>query len=125
LQEIPLIDGKVVVESRPIPAARLRRPFMIEEQTIKAAKRWTPEEVRLLIREIITDLAPSPEEPVPEARLIEDLGCHSLSLLELAFSLEDEFDLPTIDETTARQILTVNDVEQHVLAQLKSNGQLA
>lgn len=98
---------------------------MIAEQIVKTTKRWTPEEVRLLIREIITDLAPSPEEPVPEARLIEDLGCHSLSLLELAFSLEDEFDLPTIDETTARQILTVNDVEQHVLAQLKSNGQLA
>jgi acyl carrier protein len=94
------------------------------EESVKATPRWTHEDVRKIVREIITDLAPAKAEPVPEARLVEDLGCHSLSLLELAFSLEDEFDLPTIDEQTARKILTVNDVEQHVLTHLQAAGQM-
>jgi acyl carrier protein len=94
------------------------------EQSVKTAERWNPEQVRNLLREIISDLAPSPGELVPQARLIEELGYHSLSLMELAFSLEDEFDLPTIDEATARKILTVSDVEKHVLAHLMSTGQL-
>jgi len=94
------------------------------EPVVKTAKSWTHAEVCALIQEIISDLAPSPGEPVVAARLVEDLGFHSLSLLELAFSLEDEFDLPTIDESTARQILTVSDVEQHVLRHLKAAGQL-
>ena len=77
------------------------------------------------MHEIITDLAPKAGKPVPEARLVEDMGCHSLALLELAFSLEDEFDLATIDEATARTIVTVADVERHVLEELRSKGQLA
>ncbi len=98
---------------------------MEAEESVKAAPRWTHADVRKIVREIITDLAPAKADPVPEARLVEDLGCHSLSLLELAFSLEDEFDLPTIDEQTARKILTVNDVEQHVLFHLQAAGQIS
>jgi acyl carrier protein len=98
---------------------------MSVESVEKNLKCWTPEEVRSLVQEIISDLAPAPGEPVEKARLIEDLGYHSLSLLEMAFSLEDEFNLPTIDEETARQILTVGDVERHVLAHLNLTRQLA
>ena len=94
-------------------------------ESVRKAKVWTTAEVCDLVREIISDLAPSKGEVVPEARLIENLGYHSLSLLEMAFSVEDEFDLPTIDEATARQILTVGDVEQHVLSHLRSVGQLS
>jgi acyl carrier protein len=76
-------------------------------------------QVRSRIRAIITELAP--DRPVPsaaKARLIEDLGYHSLALLELAFALEDEFDLPPIDETVAGLIHTIGDVEDHVVGQL-------
>lgn len=92
--------------------------------TSVTVRRWTEEEARALIREVITDLAPTRGEVVSSARLVEELGCHSLSLLELAFSLEDEFDLPTIDEATAREILTVGDVELHVFEHLRANGRL-
>lgn len=94
------------------------------EPVVRTAKAWTEAEVCKLIQEIISDLAPNPGTPVATARLVEDLGFHSLALLELAFSLEDEFDLPTIDEPTARTILTVSDVQQHVLTHLKANGQM-
>lgn len=98
---------------------------MATERTVTRTRKWTDSDARALIHEIIADLAPSRGELLPEARLVEDLGCHSLALLELAFSLEDEFDLPAIDEATARQILTVGDVERHVLGQLRTGGNLA
>lgn len=84
------------------------------------------EEVSATIRELILDLAPSPEnaEQSGDARLAEDLGFHSLALLELAFSLEDEFDLPPIDEDTARQITTMSRIEEHVLGILRDQGAL-
>jgi acyl carrier protein len=97
---------------------------MATEANVGLVRSWTQQQVTALIHEIITDLSPSPGEIVGSARLVEDLGFHSLSLLELAFSLEDEFDLPTIDEPTARQILTVSDVEQHALKFLRANGQI-
>ena len=96
----------------------------MDAQRSVSAKHWTKEEVSRLIREIIVDLAPAPGDTVPDARLVEDLGYNSLSLLELAFSLEDEFELRAIDEETARKIRTVGDVERHVLAELASSGQL-
>lgn len=86
---------------------------------------WSEEEVSATIRELIMDLAPSPEAAQQgDARLAEDLGFHSLALLELAFSLEDEFDLPPIDEETARQITTVSRVQEHVLRILRDRGAL-
>lgn len=93
-----------------------------KKATVK--KTWTRDGARALIYEIISDLVPNAGEPYPAARLIEDMSFQSLSLLELAFSLEDEFDLPTIDEACARRILTVDDVEQHVYSHLTSTGQL-
>lgn len=97
---------------------------MSSEQVVRSNKVWDRSDVITMIREIVGDLAPSPGELAEESRLIEDLGFHSLSLLELAFSLEDEFDLPTIDETTARQILTLRDVEQHVHRALENAQRL-
>ncbi len=87
---------------------------------------WSEEEVSATVRELICDLAPSPEVAQQgDARLVEDLGFHSLALLELAFSLEDEFDLPPIDEETARQITTTSRVQEHVLGILRARGALA
>jgi acyl carrier protein len=80
--------------------------------------------VRSLIRQLIAELAP--RQPVevlePVHRLVEDLGYHSLALMELAFTLEDEFHLDTIDEEQAQKISTVHDVERHVIDELRSKG---
>lgn len=88
------------------------------------AESWRSEAVLALIREIIEDLAPTKDTLGRDTRLVEDLGFHSLALLELAFSLEDEFVLPTIGEETARAIRTVGDVEDHVLGALGTAGRL-
>ena len=76
----------------------------------------TEAEVRDSVTAIVTELAPNPEqtEGAGDSRLVEDLGFHSLALLELAFTLEDEFELPPIDETTARKIVTIDAVAEHV-----------
>lgn len=76
-------------------------------------------DVRASVRDVIRELAPGAEgEPTQEAKLVDELGYHSLALLELAFTLEDEFDLEPIDEQTARKIVTVRDVEDHVVREL-------
>ncbi|GAB3935046.1 acyl carrier protein [Micromonospora vulcania] len=87
----------------------------------------TEEEVRDSVTAIVTELAPNPEqtEGAGDSRLVEDLGFHSLALLELAFTLEDEFDLPPIDETTARKIVTIDAVVAHVNEILRDRGELA
>lgn len=88
------------------------------EQT--TARRSEPE-VRELIRTIIQELAPSPDvTDIEDAHLIDNLGYHSLGLLELAFTLEDEFGLPPISEEQGRAIQTVRNVEDYVVAQLSA-----
>lgn len=69
------------------------------------------------------DLAPNPQPDASEdALLVEDLEYHSLALLELAFALEDEFDLPPIDEENARNIRSIKDIEEFALKQLEAKG---
>ncbi|MEU5695809.1 acyl carrier protein [Actinosynnema sp. NPDC020468] len=81
------------------------------------------EDVRETVRALVLELAQAPDARTePGTRLVEDLGFHSLALLELAFGLEDEFDLPPIDEETARGIATVGDIEAHVLGVLRDRG---
>lgn len=86
----------------------------------------TEAEVRASVRAVVLELAPNGEDEAPAtSHLADDLGFHSLALLELAFTLEDEFDLPPIDEQTARQITTIQAVEDHVVGQLQERGELA
>jgi acyl carrier protein len=89
--------------------------------------RWVPtrtqQEVRAQLRDIVLDLAPNPQPDVPDdALLVEDLEYHSLALLELAFALEDEFDLPPIDEESARNIRSIKDIEDYVLQQIDARS---
>jgi acyl carrier protein len=75
--------------------------------------------VREVVVDMIVEMAPSADAiPDLSAKLIDDLGYHSLALLELAFSLEDEFDLEPLDEETAREIVTVRDVQNIVIRML-------
>jgi acyl carrier protein len=86
-------------------------------------KARTADEVRKLIRDLIIELAPNPEAAsLDNPRLIEDLEYHSLGLLEVAFTLEDEFDLEPIDEETARGIQTLRDIQEHVLRALRARS---
>lgn len=98
---------------------------MTEQST--AVQGRSEEQVRDYVAEIIMELAPNPDELGSDSklRLVEDLGFHSLALLELAFTLEDEFDLPPIDEATARQITAVGKVADHVVNELRGRGELA
>lgn len=88
------------------------------------------QDVRKLLRSLIFELAPGDAAPpAAEAadgvRLVEDLSYHSLALLELAFTIEDEFDLDPIDEEAAQQIRTVRDVGDLVVEKLAQADRLA
>ncbi|WP_422768953.1 acyl carrier protein [Plantactinospora sp. WMMC1484] len=73
------------------------------------------------VREIIAELAPNRDaKVVDEAHLVDDLEFASLSLTELAFTLEDQFDLPTIDEPVARSISTVGHICDHVVREIRA-----
>jgi acyl carrier protein len=83
------------------------------------------EDVRASVRTMVIELAPQRDESVgPEAGLVDQLGYHSLALLELAFTLEDEFDLAPIEEATARRITTIQAIEDHVIEELAGRGEL-
>ena len=83
-------------------------------------------EIREVVDEIVRELAPNPKGGDSSAALLVDaLEYTSLALLELAFTLEDEFELPPIDEETARGIRTVADVQEHVVRGLREEGRLA
>lgn len=76
--------------------------------------------LREIIWRIILEMAPAPSPTLSEhTRLVDDLGYHSLALLELAFALEEEFGLPAMDAGQAQSIITMLDVEKYVLAQSK------
>jgi len=82
------------------------------------------QEVRDAIVSIIRQVAPEPGDydGSADARLVDTLGFHSLALLELAFAIEDDFDLPPIDEETGRGIATTEDVIGYVVRQLREQG---
>lgn len=86
----------------------------------------TEEEVRALVREIVYELAPNATGPQgSDVKLVDELEYTSLALLELAFTLEDEFELAPIDEETARTIILIRDVEDHAVNGLRDLSHLA
>jgi acyl carrier protein len=80
-------------------------------------------DVREQVREIVRELAPNQGfEALDSTLLVDELEYTSLTLTELAFTLEDEFDLAPIDEVTARAIATVGDICDHVLEQITARN---
>lgn len=80
-----------------------------------AAKSQSVEEQ---VRKIIVEqLDQAPEDVVPEASFIDDLGADSLDLVELVMAMEEHFDVEIPDED-AENIRTVQDainyIQQHV-----------
>jgi len=80
-------------------------------------------EVRARVRSIILQVAPN-SGGVQEGRtlLVEHLEYHSLALLELGFALEDEFDLPPLDQAQVQHITTVEEIEDLVLGLIEQNA---
>lgn len=89
------------------------------EPTPTVVPQQSDEQIRAQVQAIVRDLAPNADGVRgADTSLVQDLGFHSLALMELAFALEDEFDLDPIDEKTARSISTLGAVQEHVLKRL-------
>lgn len=60
---------------------------------------------------LIDQLGVEASQVTPEARLIDDLGCDSLNIVEMTMTIEDEFkiEIPD-DEAEAFQNATIADV---------------
>ncbi|STO30739.1 Acyl carrier protein [Fusobacterium necrogenes] len=66
------------------------------------------------VREIVVEqLGVDPEQVVPEANFVEDLGADSLDTVELIMAFEEEFDVE-IPDTDAEKIKTVQDVIDYI-----------
>ena len=62
---------------------------------------------------IVEQLGVKPEQVVPEAKFIEDLGADSLDTVELVMALEEEFVIEVPDEQ-AEKLQSVGDVIIHI-----------
>ena len=62
---------------------------------------------------IVEQLGVTPEEVVPEASFIDDLGADSLDIVELVMAMEEEFDIEIPDED-AEKIQTIADAISYV-----------
>ena len=70
--------------------------------------------VQVKITEIIVEqLGVKPEEVVPEASFVDDLGADSLDTVELVMALEEEFGSEIPDED-AEKIQTVGDAIRYI-----------
>ena len=71
------------------------------------------------VKSIIAEqLGVKPEEVVPEASFIDDLGADSLDTVELVMALEEEFECEIPDED-AEKITSVQEAINYVLAHQK------
>jgi len=79
------------------------------------------EAVQERVLSVVSDMAPFRDARVrPESLLREELGYDSLSLLELAAALEDEFRIPASAELDAEVADTARQVAGIVLAKINA-----
>jgi acyl carrier protein len=68
------------------------------------------------VRKIVAEkLSVEPEEVVPEASFVDDLGADSLDLVELIMAMEEAFDIEVPDDE-AEKLQTVQDAVNYVKA---------
>ena len=66
------------------------------------------------VKKIIVDmLGVKPEDVVPEASFVDDLGADSLDTVELVMALEEEFDIE-IPDADAEKVVSVGDVVDYI-----------
>jgi len=75
-----------------------------------AGEKTTDQKVRDIV---VEQLGVKPEQVVPEAKIIEDLGADSLDVVELVMALEEEFGHEIPDEE-AEKLTTVGDVTKYI-----------
>lgn len=68
---------------------------------------------------IVEQLGAKPEEVLPNASFVNDLGADSLDTVELIMALEEEFGIEIPDED-AEKIITVEDAIKYI--EKKSSG---
>jgi acyl carrier protein len=79
--------------------------------------RTTAERVQVAISE---QLGMNREEATPEKKLVADLGCDSLDLIEIVMAMEDEFDIDIYDQgEEVQRIVTVQDVIDYITPRVK------
>ncbi|MBN1484390.1 MAG: acyl carrier protein [Chloroflexia bacterium] len=72
------------------------------------------EEMVKKLKDLVVDnLGVEPNQVVPEAHFIEDLGADSLDLVELIMSIEEEFEIEIPDDD-AEAIATVKDAMEYL-----------
>ena|SRR5256885_2045755 len=100
---------------------------MSELITLASGEECTEEELRASVRAVVLEIAPNPAgaEVDGAISLVDHLDYNSLALLELAFTLEDEHDLMPIDEDTARAMATVEDIQDHIVRELRERTERA
>jgi len=80
------------------------------------------QEITKKVKELIAELCPAEIKDMDDSsHLTDELGYHSLALVELAFSLEDMFDLEPIDQAVAKNINTVGDIINYVTEKVEKN----
>lgn len=68
------------------------------------------------VKKIVAEkLSVEPDEVVPEASFVDDLGADSLDLVELIMAMEETFDIEIPDEE-AEKIQTVQDAMNYIQA---------
>lgn len=76
-------------------------------------------DIEAKVKEIIVEqLDVSPEEVVPNASFIDDLGADSLDTVELVMALEEKFGTEIPDEE-AEKLTTVQDVLDYINSKLE------
>lgn len=66
------------------------------------------------VKEIIVDqLGVNPEQVIPEASFIDDLGADSLDIVELVMAFEEEFEVEVPDED-AEKLNKVGDAVKYI-----------
>jgi acyl carrier protein len=71
-------------------------------------------DIEAKVREIICEhLSVSPEDVVPEASFVDDLGADSLDLVEMIMAMEEAFGISIADED-AEKIKTVKDAIEYI-----------
>ena len=68
------------------------------------------------VKKVVAEkLSVEPEEVVPEASFVDDLGADSLDLVELIMAMEEAFDIEISDEE-AEKLQTVKDAVNYIKA---------
>ena len=121
-------DLSAILGPPPMEVQGAQRPSKTESESRQAeteAKRRADVDTSLdkkklwdkMAKIIVEQLSIDPEEVVPEATFIDDLGADSLDLVELVMTFESEFDVDIPDEDVDK-IFTLNDAYKYGIARL-------